>query len=70
MTKTQQDAFNKALLKTIKGDHVKFIANKDAGAYIAMVSVKTILDNFKPFIAKINKQNKVTKTKRKAKKNQ
>ena len=60
MTKSQQAAFNKALLDTVKrSKDRRLILDKKAKRYVIMVPVATVLKNFKKFTDKVNKDLKI-----------
>lgn len=62
MTKSQQAAFNKALLDTVKrSKDRKLVLDKKKKTYVVMVPVATVLKNFKKFTDKVNKELKIKK---------
>lgn len=55
MTKSQMDAFNKALRGTVKNNRLKFLYNKRTKRYDVVVPITVVLRNFKKFTDKVNK---------------
>lgn len=64
MKKEYQELFNDCFKQAVNGPHVQFIPRKGSKEFTAMVSVKSVLDSFKPFLEKVNEDIKTKKAKK------